>query len=172
MNAADLLIPFVLIRYGLMRLLGGDAFRRAAHYPESPGVEKAFHSIYQASSLLLLFLPFFLKADMSSRWLIPGLIVYCLGLSVTVMASINFSRPQAGGFTMDGIYHFSRNPMYVGYFLYFLGCVLLTKSWALLVVLAIFQFSTHYLILSEERWCLEKFGDAYRQYMEAVRRYL
>jgi protein-S-isoprenylcysteine O-methyltransferase Ste14 len=172
MNAAILLIPFVLIRYGLMGLLGGDALRRAAHYPETEGPERAFHWIYQIASLLLLIVPFFLKLDGSSRWLIPGLFVYGLGIVVTTVATVSFSRPQADGFKQDGLYRFSRNPMYVGYFLYFLGCVVLTVSWALLAALALFQLSTHFLIRSEERWCLKKFGDEYAQYAKKVRRYL
>ena len=172
MNAAILLIPFVLIRYGLMGLLGGDALRRAAHYPETVGAERAFHWIYQAASLALLLLPFFLKVDFASRRLIPGFAVYGLGVLITTAAAVGFSRPKPDGFSEDGLYRFSRNPMYVGYFLYFLGCVLLTSSWALLAALAVFQLSTHFLILSEERWCLEQFGEAYRQYMKRARQYL
>ncbi len=172
MNAAILLIPFVLIRYGLMGLLGGDALRRAAHYPETEGSERVFHWIYQIASLLLLIFPFFLKVDGSSRWMIPGFAVYGLGVVVTAAATINFSKPLPDGFHQNGLYRFSRNPMYVGYFFYFLGCVVLTASWVLLAALILFQLSTHYLIRSEERWCLEKFGDEYAKYEKRVRRYL
>jgi protein-S-isoprenylcysteine O-methyltransferase Ste14 len=171
-NAAILLIPFVLIRYGLMALMGGDALRRAAHYPEAVGAERAFHWAYQAGSLLLLALPFFLRVEAASRLFIPGLVAYGLGIALMAAATVDFARPQQDGFRQTGLYRLSRNPMYVGYFVYFLGCVLLTASWTLAAALALFQLSTHFLILSEERWCLKEFGDEYRQYRERVGRYL
>lgn len=65
-----------------------------------------------------------------------------------------------------------RNPMYVSFFLYFLGCSLITNSWILFIVLIIFQISVHYLILSEERWCIKEFGLEYVNYMKRVRRYI
>lgn len=138
MNAAILLIPFILIRYILMGLLGHDALRRAAHFPQAEGPERAFHWAYQASSLLLLAVPFFLAVDVSSRWLIPGLALYGLGIAVIAVAAVNFSRPQTDGLNQTGLYRFSRNPMYVGYFLYFLGIAALASSWALLLILAVF----------------------------------
>ena len=71
-----------------------------------------------------------------------------------------------------GLYRLSRNPMYLAYFILFLGCVLLTQSLVLFGLLAVFQVSAHWIILAEERWCLETFGAAYQHYARRVRRYL
>lgn len=172
MNAAPILIPLVLIRYGLMGLWGGDALRRAAHFPAAEGIERAFAWLYQLSSLCLIALPFFLRVDAASRLFIPGLAAYGLGVPVLAKATIDFARPQQGGFRQAGLYRVSRNPMYVGYALYFLGCALLTASWAMLAAFLLLQISTHFLILSEERWCRMAFGEAYKAYMERVRRYV
>lgn len=62
--------------------------------------------------------------------------------------------------------------MYLSYFLCFLGCALLSRSLILLGVVLLFQVSAHWVILAEERWCREQFGDAYRAYQKEVRRYL
>ncbi len=62
--------------------------------------------------------------------------------------------------------------MYVAYFIYFLGCVFLTQSIILLTLLMVFQISAHWIILSEERWCINKFGGEYKKYMNEVRRYI
>ncbi len=35
----------------------------------------------------------------------------------------------------------------------------------------VYQISTHSIIISEERWCLEKFGNEYKEYMARVGRY-
>lgn len=56
--------------------------------------------------------------------------------------------------------------------IYFIGCALLTQSLALYGVVLIFQISSHWIIISEERWCIEKFGKEYKQYMKEVRRYI
>ncbi len=62
--------------------------------------------------------------------------------------------------------------MYVAYFVYFVGCALLTQSMVLLGTVIAFQVSAHWIILSEERWCLERFGEEYQRYSKKVRRYL
>jgi protein-S-isoprenylcysteine O-methyltransferase Ste14 len=40
------------------------------------------------------------------------------------------------------------------------------------VLLIFFQISAHWIILSEERWCIKKFGEEYIKYMNRVRRYI
>lgn len=62
--------------------------------------------------------------------------------------------------------------MYVSYFLCFAGMALLTRSAVLFGVVLVFQISGHWIILAEERWCAETFGEDYRRYSERVRRYL
>lgn len=62
--------------------------------------------------------------------------------------------------------------MYVAYFICFIGMALLTQSLILLCIVVIFQISAHWIILSEEKWCMEKFGESYKQYMKRVRRYI
>ena len=62
--------------------------------------------------------------------------------------------------------------MYVAYFLFFTGCALLTQSPLLFAFVLVFQVAAHWIVLSEERWCIRQFGEAYRQYMKTVRRYL
>ena len=40
-----------------------------------------------------------------------------------------------------------------------------------MALVIMFQISAHWIILSEERWCLDRFGEAYEEYMKKVRRY-
>lgn len=39
-------------------------------------------------------------------------------------------------------------------------------------ILLIFQVSVHFMILAEERWCRETFGEPFLNYLHKVRRYL
>ncbi len=35
------------------------------------------------------------------------------------------------------------------------------KSWILFGIVVIFQVSAHWVIIAEERWCMEQFGELY-----------
>lgn len=172
MNGFLLLIPLILIRYWLLWLFNKEALKRAAFFPPLLGKEKVAFWFYQIATMLLFLYLCFLKIDVDSMWFYPGVFVYGFGVLLCIVSMSNFSKPSRNGINLKGLYRISRNPIYVSYFIYFLGCVLLTRSFILLVLLIVFQVSAHWIILSEERWCVKKFGEAYLNYMEKVRRYI
>ena len=168
-----LLIPFFLIRFGLLSVLSQDAVIRAAHFPPAFRQQKGAYWIYQLSTGAIL-----LRILLSRIYLTPlpllygGAVLYSMGLVLLAAAVIGFAAPLENGINRKGLYRLSRNPMYVSYFLFFLGCALLAHSPLLLLLLLPFQLTAHCLILAEERWCIQRFGRAYLQYMEQVGRYL
>lgn len=168
---ALLLVPFFLVRFGLMALLDREALGRAAHFPPLRGGERAAYWVYQLSTAALI-LGLCFSRIRPSRALIPGAVCHVLGLALLARSAADFCAPAEGGFRQGGLYRFSRNPMYAAYFVFFSGCALLAASRPLAAALACFQISAHWIILAEERWCLEQFGEGYRQYMERVRRYI
>ena len=172
MNSAILLIPLFLIRYGLLLLINKNALPKAAFFPPMRGPEKVMHWVYQASTIMFILYMFFLKIRMGAFWLYVGLTVYTLGVLLFALSTISFAKPNIDGFNQNGLYRISRNPMYVAYFIYFLGCVFLTQSIVLFVLLCVFQLSAHWIILSEERWCRNSFGEKYVRYSQKVRRYI
>lgn len=172
MNGFLLLVPFLIIRFVLLSSLSRQAVGRAAHFAPVRGAGKAAYYIYQLSTAGIFLLPIFLKiaADFSWKFYL-GLICYVCGLILCAAAIISFSAPDDRGMNSGGLYRFSRNPMYIAYFVCFAGVALLTQSLALFGTVLVFQVSAHWIILAEERWCIETFGSAYRQYMERVGRY-
>lgn len=172
MNALLTVIPLFLIRYGLLSLINKQGLRRAAFYAPLLGKEQIAYYIYQVTTVLILLSLFFLNIKSDSLLFNIGLVVYILGIVLYAVSTINFANPKMNGINVNGLYRISRNPMYVAYFIYFLGCVLLTQSWILFGLLIIFQSSSHWIILSEERWCIKKFGADYIKYMNKVRRYI
>lgn len=168
-----LLIPFLLIRFALLFLLNREAVPRAAHFAPVQGGERTAYWIYQISTMGIFLTLFFLRISVDfSRRTILGLVCYILGLCLCAGSIAEFAAPDETGLNKSGIYGISRNPIYVSYFICFLGMALLTRSWLLFGFTAVFQIAAHWIILSEERWCLEKFGTAYEQYMKSVRRYI
>lgn len=172
MNAGFLVIPLLLIRYGLLGFLSREALSRAARFAPLAGGEKAAYWIYQITGLGSIAFLFFLTVRAETEWFWIGLIVYLAGAAFYAASVLSYARPKTNGINISGLYGVSRNPMYLAYFIYFLGCAIMTRSLVLLAILAAFQISTHFIIRSEERWCIEKFGDEYKEYMRSVRRYI
>lgn len=131
------------------------------------------NKFYQISNITLFIclIGSSIKIDHSLMFHI-GAACYLVGLFFCAISIICFSFPDDEGLNIRGIYQFSRHPMYVSYFACFSGMALLTQSWIMLIIVIIFQISAHWIILSEERWCLENFGKSYENYMKKVRRYI
>ncbi len=173
MNGFLLLIPFLLIRFLLLSILDKEAVGRAAYFAPMQGKERTAYWIYQISNVGIFAGLFFLNVliDFSIQFYM-GIFLYSLGLLLCAAAMVSFSSPDHSGFNKNGIYRLSRNPMYLAYFICFLGMCLLTRSLTLLGIVLIFQVSAHWIILAEERWCIERFGEEYIEYMNQVRRYI
>lgn len=168
-----LLIPFFLIRFGLLSRLDQSALGRAAHFAPMEGGAKAAYWLYQLSNAVILLYPLFLNLRFTPNGLFfAGVFVYLAGNVLLIVSMVNFASPSASGIHTGGLYRISRNPMYVAYFVYFMGCALLTQSRVLLGAVLVFQVAAHWIILAEEAWCLKEFGEAYRTYMKKTRRYL
>lgn len=71
-----------------------------------------------------------------------------------------------------GPFALTRNPMYVGMTVFYLGMLLLMRSvWALALLPAVLVALQHFVIRREERHLTEKFPDAYAAYRARVPRW-
>jgi protein-S-isoprenylcysteine O-methyltransferase Ste14 len=72
----------------------------------------------------------------------------------------------------SGAFRISRNPLYVGLHVVFLGLSLLLNSvWGLVVLVPVLLVVHHGVILPEEQYLESRFGEPYRRYRERVGRY-
>jgi len=72
-----------------------------------------------------------------------------------------------------GPYRFSRNPMYLGIFLFFAGLSgIATFVWSILLLLAVVFYVNSTVIPVEERQLRRNFGAAYEKYQSQVRRWV
>jgi protein-S-isoprenylcysteine O-methyltransferase Ste14 len=72
----------------------------------------------------------------------------------------------------DGIFRFSRNPLYLGFILLIVSSCLITPNPINFVTAIIAIAFHHMIILREEDYLLSKFGNEYHAYMKATGRYL
>ena len=162
----------IVIRYCLMYFVSRKANEQADFFPPMIGKEKIAYWVYTTTSFLIyLYLIFItIKTD---TFLFPlGIFFYLLGLIILAKSTVDYAHGYQDGFVNIGIYLYSRNPMYVSYFLIYVGIGLICTSWLYLLIVLMREVSTYWLILSEERWCKEKFGEPYQKYFSNVNRYI
>ena len=73
---------------------------------------------------------------------------------------------------VEGPYQYVRNPLYDGDFCLILGAGLLTCSWVLVLVAALYLVQLAFQLPLEERELGERFGAAYHRYCELVPRFV
>ncbi|MDN3399017.1 isoprenylcysteine carboxylmethyltransferase family protein [Psychrobacter sp. APC 3426] len=106
-----------------------------------------------------------------------------IGLGSGIMGVAQFKKaqttpnPQAlekvSSLVTEGIYRYSRNPMYVGLVLVLLGWALYLSHLLAFVLLPVFMlYMTRFQIEPEERMMEQKFGKAYQSYLSRVRRWI
>lgn len=72
-----------------------------------------------------------------------------------------------------GPYRFTRNPIYLGMTAAYLGAGLLSDSlWILIFAIPVLALIHVGVVLREEAYLTVKFGDRYREYVRAVRRWV
>ena len=78
---------------------------------------------------------------------------------------------DAGALSLQGPYRWSRNPQYIGFFMFLAGFALNDWSSWCFVILAIIASYMHLLILVEEEHLTRTFGEQYARYCRTVPRY-
>ena len=114
-----------------------------------------------------VFLPLRLHTD----WFYAGLSVFIIGLIIMTIATVNFITTPADLLITKGVYRLSRHPMYLAFFIICLGTGIATLSWLFLFFSLIMVFCFHQEALIEERYCLDKYGHDYREYLNSVPRW-
>ena len=107
-------------------------------------------------------------------WLrLPGLVLAVIALLLLSWAHRtlggNFSTglaPKANhSIILNGPYALIRHPLYLAYFVLFVGAFLISENWMIGAAgLAIIGMLMTFRRVREERFLIERFGDAYREY--------
>jgi len=114
----------------------------------------------------------FLPLRPGTRWFTGGLLIFGSGLALLISATISVARTEPGIPFVRGAYRFSRHPMYLSMILVYAAVSVAAASWLFSVITLITIFLQRSQVIQEEGYCLEKFGQAYRQYMIRTPRWI
>ncbi len=173
-NAWILVLSFLLLRsvFGVLDRLRGQKGSSRPNTPPLNEKEKKLNVIAVLIVLASAIYSFFLPLKLGTAWLYLGLLVYLFGMIFTFVAGTNLMNTPMDRPATKGLYRISRNPIYLGTFLILIGVGIACASWLFLLLIVIFIILFDLLIAPEERWCLEKYGDAYREYMNRTPRWI
>ena len=114
----------------------------------------------------------FLPLKLGTIWFYIGFVIYLVGLIIQIIAWQNLATASVDKPVTKGVYRISRNPMYIGDFLTFFSIAIVSLSWIFLLVVIISVINNYIAVISEERECLVKYGDEYREYMNRIPRWI
>lgn len=128
----------------------------------------------------LLRLPFPVPGIDLVPWIISGLLIL-IGLALFAAGIRNFSRAATPVPTNEptrvlvttGIHGWTRNPIYLGMFLIYGGIgVAAQNTWILVLTLPLAILIRYGVVAREEDYLERRFGNAYLDYKQRVRRWL
>jgi protein-S-isoprenylcysteine O-methyltransferase Ste14 len=103
-------------------------------------------------------------------WTLVGTGVAISASAVRTASEVDLERPSTLIFSWP--YAISRNPMYVGWTLLYLGAALVTRNAWMVASLPVVAGIIHRDVLREEHKLEQAFGEEYLRYRQLVRRYL
>ncbi len=115
-----------------------------------------------------IFLPF----QLGTLWFYIGLSIFIIGLALMVIATFNFITAPADYPITRGAYNFSRHPMYLATFLICLGSGIATVSLLFIFLSVIMALCFYQEALIEERYCSNRYGKAYKDYINSTHRWI
>ncbi|MFR1710502.1 MAG: methyltransferase family protein [Clostridium sp.] len=111
---------------------------------------------------------------------ILGLLVISLGIVFFIVAAITMKNSWRVGIDKstksklitEGIYRYSRNPAFVGFYLMFIGLFFVYMDIITCIIMLLNIYAMNRLVSEEEKHLEESFGDEYIIYKKKTPRYL
>ena len=169
-NAWVLIIPLIVF------WICGVKFLFSKRMPESAPPSERKNKILSFLLVIIVigsyFYSIFMPLKLGTVWFPIGLVVYLVGLALIAVTMINFATTPMNEPVTKGVYPYSRNPMFIGWFLLYFGIAIACISWLYIVILVFFIFIMAYLSPYEEAMTLEHYGKPYKEYMERTPKWI
>lgn len=134
--------------------------------------ERRINVISVAFLLLLFAYTVFLPLQLGTPWFYAGLAIFLFAEIVYMTAILPWAATPVDKPVTAGIYRYSRHPIYLTLPLQLIGVGIATGSWLFLLLTVLLMILFNNSVAPEERGCLEKYGEPYRQYMTRTPRWI
>ena len=173
LNTWIFMIWLIIQNFGI-RILSKELYQRAG---DPPDMKPSYaHKIagYISMPLWLLTTAYsiFLPLQLGTVWFYIGLVFFLLGLITNIFATINFATTPIKEPVTKGIYRYSRHPIYVAILLIYLSVGIASASWVFMLLSIVWLVLVYISAVDEERYCLDKYGVAYRKYFDRTPRWI
>ena len=138
-----------------------------------------FNSAIMTIILLKIFLPG--VKIIAFPWNLTGIIPLAAGIFLNLSADRAFKQrrttvkpfEESSALIRNGVFRFSRNPMYLGMAGILLGLAILLQSVFPFVVVPVFMITVDIVFIRDEEMMLEaKFGEEWRRFRHSTRKWL
>jgi len=168
LNFSTTMFASLINKEGVARAMG-----TGENVPQSSKTQKIVLLITHALIMpATMFYSIFLPLKLETTWLYIGLPICFLAMIINLMAGVSFATTPLNAPVTRGIYRISRHPIYSGGFLINLGVGIACASWFFIVCALLWIICMRVGIIDEERFVLEKYGDAYQQYLKRTPRWI
>ena len=175
-NAWILMVIFYAAAFVPLAISNEHAEKRMDGEPTGSELNKVTRNVHVITHMVIMPLTsiysIFLPIKLGTWWFYAGLLISLLGTIVVLLFSISFATAPLNQPLMTGVYAISRHPSYFGFFLAYIGTGIACASWIFLLFALVWIVSWQFGIVEEERILLEKYGDAYQQYMDRTPRWI
>ena len=149
----------------------GGIFKKMGDVPYEKG-EKRAYVIYMLVLLVLLAYSVFLPLKLGTLWFYVGLTTYLVGLVMFLTAIVNIATTPLGHPFTQGMYRYSRHPLYFSISITFVGVSVASASWVFLLLSVVIMILQTSPAIAEERGCLETYRDEYQEYLNRTPRWI
>ena len=124
--------------------------------------------LFQGLITLVIFMP----VQFDKPFIIIGLSIFFLGYIAYLMSLINYATSNPDKPVTKGIFRFSRNPQQISTIIMWGGIGFITSCSLIIVVCLIQIIAVYPTFIAQEKFCIEKYGDDYIEYMRKTPRYI
>ena len=170
-NAWILVVPMLIIFFFDIRATAARESGKSGDFQLTKKEKIIMNGIFLPLVISFVY-AVFLPLQLGPTWLYGGLVIYLFGIVFTIDTLVNFASSPRDKVITNGLYRFSRNPMYVGLLLMQFGLGIACSSWLHLLLTAVLMILLNAVLSSEERYCLYRYGDDYRKYINSTPRWI
>lgn len=173
-NAWLLSLVYGILSIGIMVFLPKERRKRILTFPK---FNSKFEKIFSGLALFvfgrgLIIYSVFIPLNLFTVNFYIGIFIYLIGMISSVYSMWMFSKADLNEPVTSGIYKITRHPMQVLGIIMWIGIGISAGNWILIACAFLLGIVSYPSLKAQERFCIEKYGEKYLEYMKKTPRYL